>query len=358
MKKLNLGNITAGLETLKELAEQNAGIARDELIEVSRIDLAEKNIYASNDTDESIRELADQIEEVGLLNPLCVIRHDDRYTIFSGERRFKAISLLGWAKVACRVFEGVSPARTQLMLHIANGQREYAPELRLAIYEEYRALLEELKAKGELKGGIQNGIAKLMGATPRQMNNYYNLSKHLTEDEKEEIQAGNLNYSDAQAIVSRRKNEIPADTTEITVHREPESPVEYPPAEKIGNTSDFEIPAPTKQKETAVDPQERESLLEAVILSGQIWNTEDLRDYYVEMMPTTKEAIKGILKPQYGVAGGTLDIPDLDGFWTCTSSKLLLESDNHRKTVSYPYSDVDAAVRELYRANRLAAKER
>lgn len=358
MKKLNLGNITAGLDTLKELAEQNAGIARDELIEVSRINLAEKNIYASNDTDESIRELADQIEEVGLLNPLCVIQHGDRYTIFSGERRFKAISLLGWTKVACRVFEGVSPTRTQLMLHVANGQREYAPELRLAIYEEYRALLEELKAKGELKGGVQNGIAKLMGATPRQMNNYYNLSKHLTENEKEEIKTGNLNYSDAQAIVSRRKNVIPAATAEITVHREPELPVEDPPAEKNGNTSDFEVPAPVEQKETAVDPQERESLLETAILSGRIWNTEDLRDYYVEMMPTPREAIKGILKPQYSFSGGTLDIPGFDGFWTCTSCKLLLESGNRRKTIAYTYGDVDAAVRELYRANRLVSAER
>ena len=37
MKKLNLGNINAGLSTIKELANENAGIARDELIDVSLI---------------------------------------------------------------------------------------------------------------------------------------------------------------------------------------------------------------------------------------------------------------------------------------------------------------------------------
>ena len=62
MKKLNLGNINAGLSTIKELANENAGIARDELIDVSLIDFANKNTYAANDTNDSIRDLADQIE--------------------------------------------------------------------------------------------------------------------------------------------------------------------------------------------------------------------------------------------------------------------------------------------------------
>lgn len=43
MKKLNLGNITAGLETLKGLQEQNASVARNEQIRADLIDLAEKN---------------------------------------------------------------------------------------------------------------------------------------------------------------------------------------------------------------------------------------------------------------------------------------------------------------------------
>ena len=82
MKKLNLGNITAGLETLKGLQEQNASVARSEQIRADLIDLAEKNSYAADDTEDSIRDLADQIEECGLLNPLGVIEHNGRYTLF------------------------------------------------------------------------------------------------------------------------------------------------------------------------------------------------------------------------------------------------------------------------------------
>ena len=65
MKKLNLGNISAGLDTLKGLQEQNASVARNEQIKAELIDLAEKNSYAADDTEESIRDLADQIEELG-----------------------------------------------------------------------------------------------------------------------------------------------------------------------------------------------------------------------------------------------------------------------------------------------------
>lgn len=135
MKKLNLGNINAGLSTIKELANENAGIARDELIDVSLIDFANKNTYAANDTDDSIRDLADQIETVGLLNPLGVIQSGNRYKLFSGERRYRAITqYLHWDKIPCRIFEGVSAGRAQLMLHIANGGRDYTAEQKLTLY--------------------------------------------------------------------------------------------------------------------------------------------------------------------------------------------------------------------------------
>lgn len=163
MKKLNLGNINAGLSTIKELANENAGIARDELIDVSLIDFANKNTYAANDTNDSIRDLADQIETVGLLNPLGVIQSGNRYKLFSGERRYRAITqYLHWDKIPCRIFEGVSAGRAQLMLHIANGGRDYTAEQKLTLYEEYRELLNELKASGEFKGCIQKGVAELM----------------------------------------------------------------------------------------------------------------------------------------------------------------------------------------------------
>ena len=106
MKKLDLGAISAGLNTLQSALEQNSGIGWSELISADAIDFAEKNTYAADDTDETIRELADQIEVAGLLSPLGVIKEGTRYRLFSGERRYRAITTyLHWEKIPCQVFD-------------------------------------------------------------------------------------------------------------------------------------------------------------------------------------------------------------------------------------------------------------
>ena len=125
MKKLNLGTIQSGLNTLQDTLNQNSSIGWSELVDADAIDFAEKNSYAADDTDDTIRELADQIDVAGLLTPLGVIKEGSRYRLFSGERRFRAITTyLHWEKIPCQVFEGVSPNKAQLMLHMANGARE------------------------------------------------------------------------------------------------------------------------------------------------------------------------------------------------------------------------------------------
>ena len=78
MKKMNFASITAGLDTLKDVMQQNAEIAQDKLIDVSFIDFAPQNTFAADDTDESIRELADSIELLGLLEPLVVVRRKEQ----------------------------------------------------------------------------------------------------------------------------------------------------------------------------------------------------------------------------------------------------------------------------------------
>lgn len=106
MKKLNLGNINAGLNSLKAATDNAAQNGRFELIDTALIDFAAKNSYAADDNEESYKELAANIDEVGLLTPLGVIVNGNRYTLFSGERRFRAITTyLHWTKVPCYVFE-------------------------------------------------------------------------------------------------------------------------------------------------------------------------------------------------------------------------------------------------------------
>lgn len=365
MKKLNLGNITAGLETLKGLQEQNASVARSEQIRADLIDLAEKNSYAADDTEDSIRDLADQIEECGLLNPLGVIEHNGRYTLFSGERRYKAITRhLHWETIPCRVFEGVSARRAQLMLHVANGAREYSPARKLALYEEYRQLLEEMKAAGEFKGGIQRGIAELLNVSDRQVRTYRAMSEELTAEEKQAVQDGTMSFGEAKAIASTRtavSNIKTAKTGTSSAFSEGTSsePIDKanfaPVAEDKTGTSSGLSSGKATARANALDPQQRLQLLEDVILSDRIWKCKDLYLYYINEMPTPQEACRNILKPEYGFRGGSLETTDWSGSYTCIANHLLLEPDSGF-CVRYTYIEVDAAIRRLYRAAKLIEK--
>ena len=49
---------------------------------------------------EDVREIANSISEIGLLNPITV---DDNYTLIAGLHRLEAAKLLGWAEIECTV---------------------------------------------------------------------------------------------------------------------------------------------------------------------------------------------------------------------------------------------------------------
>ena len=49
---------------------------------------------------DAVRELADSISAVGLLNPITV---DRDYTLIAGLHRLEAAKLLGWAEIECNV---------------------------------------------------------------------------------------------------------------------------------------------------------------------------------------------------------------------------------------------------------------
>mgnify|MGYP005810100119 CR=1 FL=1 len=208
MKKLDFGTISAGLDTLQNTLERNSGIGWSELVAADAIDFAEKNTYAADDTNETIRELADQIEVAGLLSPLGVIKEGTRYRLFSGERRYRAITTyLHWEKIPCQVFEGVSANKAQLMLHMANAAREYSPARKLELYEEYNALLRKMKENGEFSGGVQKGVAELLNVSDRQVRTYRTMAERLTPEEKEAVKSGEISFGEAKQVAVERASE-------------------------------------------------------------------------------------------------------------------------------------------------------
>lgn len=342
MKKLNLASINAGLDTLQGLAQQNAGISHSEMIDPALIDFAKKNNYAAYDTDESIRDLADRIREVGLLQPLGVIAQGDRYTLFDGEHRFKAITThLHWKKIPCNVFEGISTNRAQLMLHIANGHRDYTPAQRLALYEEYTELLQQMKEAGEFRGGIQRGVANLLQISDRQVRTYRAMSEHLTPEEKQDVKNNILPFSEAQQRASERR--------ELT------ATLANPSDKKSGSTSAFsELPNPKSKSEENVQlsEEEREALLFRYI--PLMYDVKQLFRYYSTEWPTPTEAIQVELKPKnsnYGISCSEYS-------FTRFSNKVELgiKGSSSPRAV-FKYLEVDAAIRQMFRDGILLRKK-
>ena len=386
MKKMNFASITAGLDTLKDVMQQNAEIAQDKLIDVSFIDFAPQNTFAADDTDESIRELADSIELLGLLEPLVVVRDNDRYTLIAGERRYRAITqCLHWSTVPCRVFDGeaLSRNRKQLMLHEANGQRDLSAGRQLQIFEEYNALLEEMMQNGEYTGTKLGLIAKKMQISDRQVRKYKRIAEQLTQQEKEMLAAGELTVNEASRLaVARSKKAEPSSGFGEQPEAQPEPSSgfgELPEAQPEPSSVSGELPEaqpepssvsgelPEAQPEPSSGsieeverfktPEARKALLEEIILSAYIWTPEKLYADYVQQMPTTKEAIAEIIKPRYNFRSCSITLRDLEGECTLNTSKMIVEIDNPRTTVIYSYTEVDAMIRELYRAHEREARK-
>ena len=381
MKKMNFASITAGLDTLKDVMQQNAEIAQDKLIDVSFIDFAPQNTFAADDTDESIRELADSIELLGLLEPLVVVRDNDRYTLIAGERRYRAITeCLHWSTVPCRVFDGeaLSRNRKQLMLHEANGQRDLSAGRQLQIFEEYNALLEEMMQNGEYTGTKLGLIAKKMQISDRQVRKYKRIAEQLTQQEKEMLAAGELTVNEASRLaVARSKKAEPSSGSgeQPEAQSEPSSGFgELPEAQPEPSSVSGELPEAQPEPSSGSEeppeaepepssgsieeverfktPEARKALLEEIILSAYIWTPEKLYADYVQQMPTTKEAIAEIIKPRYNFRSCSITLSDLEGECTLNTSKMIVEIDNPRTTVIYSYTEVDAMIRELYRAHK------
>ena len=386
MKKMNFASITAGLDTLKDVMQQNAEIAQDKLIDVSFIDFAPQNTFAADDTDESIRELADSIELLGLLEPLVVVRDNDRYTLIAGERRYRAITqCLHWSTVPCRVFDGeaLSRNRKQLMLHEANGQRDLSAGRQLQIFEEYNALLEEMMQNGEYTGTKLGLIAKKMQISDRQVRKYKRIAEQLTQQEKEMLAAGELTVNEASRLaVARSKKAEPSSGSgeQPEAQSEPSSGFgELPEAQPEPSSVSGELPEAQPEPSSGSEeppeaepepssgsieeverfktPEARKALLEEIILSAYIWTPEKLYADYVQQMPTTKDAIAEIIKPRYNFRSCSITLSDLEGECTLNTSKMIVEIDNPRTTVIYSYTEVDAMIRELYRAHEREARK-
>ena len=94
------------------------------LNDIKLVDVIVKDQVRTKFNDKSIKELAENIETNGLIQPLVVHRVGNKYTLICGERRFRAMSSIKLEEAPCFVLENKTKEELMAIQFSENSSRE------------------------------------------------------------------------------------------------------------------------------------------------------------------------------------------------------------------------------------------
>jgi len=98
---------------------------------------------------ENIMELAQNIREHGLIQPIAVVKKDKKFMIVSGERRYRAVQLLKLKTIKAHILQ-IDEEEVQEIALIENIQREDLTPFEIAIYVNKLSQNPKYKTLGDL----------------------------------------------------------------------------------------------------------------------------------------------------------------------------------------------------------------
>ena len=119
-----------------------------------------------NFNSESIKELSKSIKANGVIQPILVVKNNDKYVIVAGERRYRASKLIGMVRIPAIVKELTKKQIDEISL-IENIQRENLNSIEEAqaykrLIDEYGLTQDQLAARmGKSRPAITNSIRLL-----------------------------------------------------------------------------------------------------------------------------------------------------------------------------------------------------
>jgi ParB family transcriptional regulator, chromosome partitioning protein len=176
-------------------------ISNEPIGEKKLFDIALDNIYPNpyqprkNFQEDALRQLAESMKEMGIIQPLVVFKKDGKYFIVVGERRWRAAQLLKWEKIPALVREFTEDEMMAEAL-IENIQREELNAMEIA--EGIEALITQ-------SGEGQQEIADKLGMNRTTVTNFLRLLK-LPVKIKEYVAGGKLDQGHARALLALKSN--------------------------------------------------------------------------------------------------------------------------------------------------------
>lgn len=303
---INIDNINSAFNKVKAVANNISIISHSENVLLENIVPSDYNPYNEYDTqndNEAVRQLADSIAVQGLIEPIVLNKVKDKYIILSGERRYKAIKLLNWKSVTAQVYDNLDTTTANLILHTSNLEvRDYTSSQKLIFYKDVRKLLEDMKSKGQLTGGMQKALANMLHINERQVRKYERICNELSEDEQEQIINNEVSINDGYKVAQERKNErVTSNKSELEADSVEDVPVENkkdtlayeptPQALKNENSEQYtKKTQDTSDEKTFENIQDdfKESVLDYVF---RLYGKDKLIRFYKSFIPTQSEAI-------------------------------------------------------------------
>ena len=204
-KKLNTSTAAARFARLADAVErEQKAVERTEIIPVDSIVINQDNIFSSNDTEESIAELAKNIAENGLLHNIVVAETEPgKYLLISGERRTRAVKYLGRDKIKATIRSDLSELEILKMLFFANSEtREYTTEEKIYIIGEFQEKLRHFDDTSEKEAvkKFREYVAQAFNINERQASKLISINSELTEPLKKLLYTDAIDINTAAAL--------------------------------------------------------------------------------------------------------------------------------------------------------------
>ena len=145
---------------------------------VSQLDEIEDQPFPINAS--KVDQIADSIDNVGVIEPIIVVKNGERYNILSGRHRYRACKQLGKTEIPCyvKVTDDIT-ARYILIATNTDRNNEYSPMVYARAYAEQLELMKKLGKKSAV-----NAIAEQNGINRKQIYRYLRLNYLIPEIQK------------------------------------------------------------------------------------------------------------------------------------------------------------------------------
>ena len=140
------------------------------LLPLSQLDEIDDQPFPINDS--KVDQIADSIENVGVIEPIIVVKNGERYNILSGRHRYRACQKVGKTEIPCYVKEtDETTARYILIATNTDRNNEYSPIVYARAYAEYIDLMKKMGRKA-----VVNAISEQSGMNRKQIYRYLRLN--------------------------------------------------------------------------------------------------------------------------------------------------------------------------------------